>query len=219
MPKNVKLGIIICIVLVLGLGGVAIYQNAHKDDNLVKTVDRNLSQADRDTYTGRISAAQDSLDKSSNTDDKFNSYMTLAVNNYGLGQLEEAKKDYNEAVKLKPDTPTGYTGLFAVDQEMKDNAGAEAAIQKAISLQPANAGTWRQYIEFEKDVMHKSNAEINDLYVQALGKTSNSVDVMTVYAEFLGSDGNLESAKEYWQKAIAANPAGKDLYQKEIDRL
>ena len=219
MNYKVKIGIFISILLVTIVVLLGWYQHTHQEDNLIKEKKVNLSSTDLKTYESRQANLESMLKNATNDDDKYNIYLSIGQNEYALGHLQDSKDALESAIAIKPNEPAAYENLFNTQVDMKDNVGAERSIKKAIDLRPDSTEYWRRYIQFEQGVMHRNSNDLNQLYLDALKKTDNSVDIITVYAQYLESIGDLASARQYWQKAIIANPTGKSTYQKEIDRI
>jgi tetratricopeptide (TPR) repeat protein len=220
MNKQIKIGIIISsvmLLLVLGFAGLNYYLH---DRNIIKVKDPQLSQENIKIYEDRLSKINESLkEEGLSTDAKYDRYLYKGFQLQALGRLYEAYEQYEKARELKPDMANAYLSISLVLLEMNDNKGAAESIKKAIELRPDSADYWKRYILIEKEKFNASNDKLNDLYVQALNKTGENIDMITVYAQFLEEIGNLQPAKEYWQKAIEANPDRKALYQTEIKRV
>jgi len=67
--------------------------------------------------------------------------------------------------------------------------------------------------------MQASNEELNNLYREALDKTNNGVDIITSYAIFLETTGDLQGALDKWKQATVSNPTNKSVYATHIKRL
>lgn len=141
---------------------------------------------------------------------------------YGLGRLAESKVSFLAAAEIKNQDPNPFVALFQTQLDMRDYKGALISIKQALSLRDNNPDIWKKYIDLEQNQLVASNDEVNSLYIEAVNKTAghpNHADILVSYAIFLEKSGNLQGAIEYWQKALAVNPAGKAQYQAEIERL
>jgi tetratricopeptide (TPR) repeat protein len=220
MNNTIKIGLSLAVVIVLTIGG---YGFLKKDkapyQNFTTYKDFHLTEASKKIYTDKLNEISKQLGSSISDAEKYGLYIQQGFNFYGLGQLQDAKNSYEKALQIKSDDAAAYNALYQTQLEMGDNLGAESSLKKALDLYPVSADAWRKYIQFEADIMHRDDNAINGLYIQAINKTNSNVDIMTVYAQFLEKTGNLQAAKEYWQKAIIANPKGKKIYQAEVDRL
>jgi tetratricopeptide (TPR) repeat protein len=219
MDKKAKVGIIVCVLLVLGFAGYAAYKKGNEHSSFVKEINRNLSAADRKTFEDRVADTKQKLADSKTDDEKFGWEMQLGYNLEALGSLSDAQKAFEDAIKLKPDDFTGYSGLFQVQQDRADYNGALQSISTAIEKNPTDPGIWKKYALLEMEHLNASNDTISSLYSEALVKTNNNIDIVTTYADWLQKTGNLQAAKEYWQKAITANPTNKKIYQTQIDKI
>jgi tetratricopeptide (TPR) repeat protein len=219
MPKKVKIGIIVSILLVVGFAGYAIYKKGNVKTSFVKEINRNLSPADRNIFEDRAADAQKKIDAAKTDDEKFGWYMQLGYNLQALGSLNAAQNAFESAVKLKPNDDTGYAGLYQTQVDRGDYEGALASIKIAVDKNPQIPQYWKNYVLLEKEHFNASNDTLSALYSEAVVKTANNIDIITTYAQWLESTGNLGAAKEYWQKAIVLYPANKKLYQTKIDKI
>ena len=202
-----------------GIVGYAQWKEKKRQASFIKQVDRKLTAEDQKIYEDKLAAAETGFNDAKNDDEKFDWTMEKATVLSGLGRLAQARLVFESAIAIKPQNYVGYFALFQVLQEMNDNQSALSSIKKVMEIKPENPANWRSYITFEKERLHASNPELNSLYIEALAKTHSNIDIITVYAQFLESIGNLQESKEYWQKAIIAFPPNTSLYQVEIDRL
>jgi tetratricopeptide (TPR) repeat protein len=219
MPKKVKYGIILCVLVVLGFGGYAAYKKGNEKESFVKEVNRNLSAADRKTFEDRVADDKSKLASAQTDDDRFGWDMQLGYNLEALGSLSDAQIAFENAIKLKPDDFVGYTGLFQVQVDRADYQGALKSISTAIEKAPTNPDIWKRYALLEKEHLNASNDTISSLYSEAVVKTNSNIDIITTYADWLQDNGNLQASKEYWQKAIEINPKLKKIYQAQIDKI
>ena len=99
-------------------------------------------------------------------------HFNLARTYYKLNKLEEAEKEFRQAVKIKPDDPDYQTELGAILIKMAQYREAIVPLKKAVDLDPANeraaslledaeAGRQRlDYVPPNKDV-NKSNSNMS----------------------------------------------------------
>ena len=219
MPTRLKIGIIFSILLVLGIAGFAGYKNWNSKTSFVKEINTKLSAQDRKIFEDRLADAQNKLKEAQTNDDKFGWEMQIGYNLQALGTLSEAQAAFEKAIEYNPASPIGYAALFQVQADRGDYDSAKKSIITAISKNPTSPDLWKRRIYFEIEKLHTSNDQISALYSEAVNQTNSNTDILTAYATWLESVGNLQAAKEYWQKAIVANPAGKKIYQGEIARL
>ncbi len=226
MNKRVLAGLIVAILLAVGSAALGRYLDHKKElayqASLISYQEPSLTPEAKKFYEQRLAASEKALTELKSDADnttKFNAHMNVANAKFSLGFYAEARSEYEQALMFFPndaDTLHIYsTGLAA----MKDYKAALAAILKAIDQNPKNPDFWKWRIALEKDHFNSDNGYINDLYVQALNKTENEISMVTAYAKFAESIGNLQVALDYWQKAIIIEPVKKSFYQPEVDRL
>ncbi len=218
--NKVKLGIIIAVGILVLVGLFSYFYQ--EDKNIILEKEPNLTADERQIYEDRLAEAEAKLKQAETNEEKYNLYLLIGFQKYGLGRFAEAKAAYRNAEKYneKKDYSV-YTALYQVQLDMQDNEGARDSIKKAIEYGSGVADNWLKYIILEKERFNASNETLNGIYIEALGATAgqSDFDVMANYAQFLESTGNLQGAKEYWQKAAEANPGNKAVYDAEIKRL
>ena len=219
MKKQQILAIIACLLIVGGFVGYNQWNKYKKQTSFIQEIDRNLSPEDRKVYEDRLVEAEKYIAEAQDNQAKSDALIYKAVQLSGLGQLALARDVFLEAVDINPENYNIYVHLYQVYFEMGDYKHAVSSIKKSLELKPNNPDAWKKYILLEKEKSKLSNGEINDLYFQALQKTLGHVDIHTSYAVFLEEIGNLEWAKDHWQKAIAAYPTNRVIYEAEIARL
>jgi len=219
MRKSYIWGIAVCILILLGVASYPIYKNYQHKKSLIQVKDTGLTDAEKKPFEDRLAKDEQGLKDAKTDDEKYNWLLDTGYNLYGLGRLADAEKTFNQAASLQPGKPVAYSGLFAVQVDMKDYKSASANIQKAISILPESPGLWKNYIALEIDRFNANNDQVNALYAEALNKTKSNIDVMTSYATWLEKSGDLKSALDYWQQAVLINPDNKSTYETEISRL
>ncbi len=218
MPNKVKIGIIICLLLLVAVGIFSWFAKNKEESKFIREKDPQLTTENRKIFEDRLASSEQKLNNAQNDEDKFSWNMQIGYNLQALGKLSEAKRYFKDAIELKPENIVGYTALFQVQVDMTDYESARTSIKKAISLNPVNTDIWRKYILLEKEKFSASNDILNSFYLEALSKTNNSTDITTVYAEHLEASGNLQGALDQWKIATQQYPTNK-IYQAEVARL
>ena len=142
-----------------------------------------------------------------------------AVQLSGLGKLALAKDVFLQAADIKPENFNIYVHLYQVYFEMGNYKQAEASIQKSLELLPNNPDAWTRYILLEVEKLNKPDSEIRGLYAEAEQAVREKTDIYTDWARYLEKIGDLQGAKEYWQRAVESNPTGRNIYEAEIKRI
>src|SRR5688572_17532345 len=110
MDMRTKYGIIICALILVGLGGYATYQ-WNQDKNLVKETTTDITEEERAELENQIVITDKSLGNTESNDRKFELHIKKAELFLKLGKLEDARDSYEEAVLLIPDRASGLSGL------------------------------------------------------------------------------------------------------------
>lgn len=219
MEKNVKIGFVASVVLLLLVFGLASYIRYESTKHIINEKTPNLTAEQTKIYTDRLADAQSRLAQAQNDEEKYNIYIYEGYQYYGLGKYLLAKKSYLKAIEIVPNKYDAYSALFQVQLDMTDFDGARESILKAIQSYPSNADIWNKYILLEQEKFNATADQIKVLYEEALAKTNNNSDVVITYATFLESVGQINQAILQWQKAIEVNPSKTEVYQAEITRL
>lgn len=193
-----------------------------KQDKFISQIDRHLTASEQKKVENDLSINRELLagmPKETSNSQLYKLHMEIGHQLFTLGELAKARDEYLIAAKLMPLGYTSQTALFAVYSEMKDIASAGTAIQKAVDLAPEKPDLWRKYIAFKQQELNADNKEIDILYQEALSKTNTNLDIVVLYARFLGQIGNSSKAINFWQMAANLNPSGNELYQQEINKL
>lgn len=222
MDNKVKIGIGVAIgIAILFFAVTAVVNHQKYQANIVTHVDANLSAEARQLYEQRRDDAKkliSEINDQTSVDDKFNRYVALANAEFSLGNYAEAKKWFLVAL----DTDPNHDGIWQVYSTlllaMQDQKASLRAIDKAISINSANSDYWRWKAEIIKKHYYDQN-RLDNLYIEALDKTKNSINIITAYAQFLEDIGNLQGARDYWQKAIDLYPTNRVGYEAEIRRI
>ncbi len=191
-------------------------------NGIISQIDRHLTAEERKKVENNLAINKELLagmPKETSNSQLYKLHMEIGHQLFALGELAKARNEYLIAAKLMPLAYTSQTALFAVYLEMKDIASAGIAIKKAVDLAPDKPDTWRKYIAFKQQQLDASNKEIGVLYQEALLKTNNNIDIVVLYARFLGQTGDYAKAINFWQMAISINSNMKDIYNQEIRSL
>lgn len=215
---------LIIFVIVLAVVGVYIYlhldKNNFRSGNIISYKDPGLTQQEKDLFSQKIEELKKQLSTVKDDQEKFKLNMQIGFQYYGLGEYGLARKQYLIASKILPENPTAWAELYVIENAMQDYKNAKTHILKAISLDPSSSQYWRWRIDLERQGLAASTKTLDQLFTEALGKTNNSVDIITLYAKYLEEQKNdLRSAIMQWRKAAELNPDAKDQYEGEIKRI
>lgn len=222
MKKLSRNRIILVVIIVISvLLGVSAYtKRVTREQNLILVKQVNVSVEDRKVYEQRIQKNIDALTKVAPEKklEQGEFYQMIANDYMALGQLGEAKKNIEAAIKLAPKNPAFYQGYAILLDQMNDDKDALDAINKALDIRPELSDYWLVKISVISR-MNASTDEIKEIYESAIQKTKPNIDMITAYARYLESIGDTQGAIDQWNAAIIKNADGKSMYQPEITRL
>lgn len=220
MNKRLKQGIALAVIIFLLVVMFSIFYKSK--DKIIKKVDRNLGEQQKSGIDNNLNEIDNQIlkiNEGTPKDEIYSLYIQQGHEYYQLGDYASQRNSYLKASEIDPQNPDVWAQLFQVNLDMKDYKNAKVSIDKSLTLNPSNPALWLSQISFEKQYLSVTDDRVNNLYTQALSKNPNSILLIQPYAQFLEQAGNLQAAKEYWQKAIVANPSSKSVYEQEIERI
>lgn len=100
-------------------------------------------------------------------------------------------------------------------------AGADAIkyVDDAIDVAPDVPNFWQTKISMTRTLYPNKQSKIESVYKEGINRTNSDIDLITLYATYLGGMGRKDEAIRYWQMAIEKNPDAKSVYESEIANL
>ncbi|MCB9807162.1 hypothetical protein H6768_04740 [Candidatus Peribacteria bacterium] len=100
-------------------------------------------------------------------------------------------------------------------------AGEDALryVDEAIAGAPDVPNFWQTKIALTNALFANNPTKIESVYREGIRATKDDVDLLTLYASYLGSHGRPAEAIQYWRQAADKNPKAKDVYESEIEAL
>lgn len=156
------------------------------------------------------------LSADANISDKYLVYIRLAELQNRLQKYGGAIESVDKIAEQRQDNSRIWYS-YAVSYQGLDNfPKAKENIQKALAISDVTPEYWIVYLEISQDL---PSADLEKLYVEAVAKTANDLEIVKSYARFLEKIGNKEKAIGYWETARNINPDGAGEYDAEIARL
>lgn len=143
-------------------------------------------------------------------------YIALAADERALGNYKTAEEWFLKAISVDPKNPyihQAYSALLWVASE-KDHALSE--INTALRLKGNEFNFWLSKIMYSSALKPEA---IEQIYQNALTSTGNDINIVTSFAVFEETTGDIQDAIALWKKAQTILPERSGLYQSEIDRL
>lgn len=220
MSKKYIVGGLVVVALIAG--GIFLKtrtQTSVPVQNFVSYKDPGLTADEKAVFQKKITELETALKDAKDTNTKFKLTMQIGIQHYALGELALAKEQYMIAAKILPDNPTVWSELYVVENAMTDYQSARAHIQKAIDLNPASPQYWRWKIDLEKDHFSPTPKMIEDLYTEALAKTNNSAEILSLEARYFETIQRYTDAMDIWKHLKEVNPSESTVYDQEIKTL
>lgn len=214
-------------VVVLAIAGISYYNKIQNDNKNAKSAiitekEMNLTVEERKLAERLLSDVQEKLEnppKNITNIEKYSWNMQAGFQELILGKFLRAKEYFIVASEIQPNDYNVWVALYDTAFAMNDLEAARENIKKAISLDPANPGIWKKYIQFAKEKLGATDEETDQIFAQAFASTRSDAVIVAYYAQILEERGDLKGALEQWKKALASDPESKAIYKPEITRL
>lgn len=167
---------------------------------------------------GQFQASLGALTKPEDLTRKLNTLSVIAEYQQMIGKYADAKKTIETALDIQTDAPRlqAYAQLLFT---MGAREGALPYIDAAIRFAPETPELWRTKLDMLAEIHKTDLAQLDRYYEEAIQKSGNHIDIITMYAGILARQGRKEDATKYWKLAQEVLPSRKDMYQTEIDSL
>jgi tetratricopeptide (TPR) repeat protein len=223
LPKTaLSRAIILLAILGLIVGGFIYQQQQEKRQALeyspaeIEQLDESKRKEVLETQLQDLEQKARKLTSDATISDKFVVYIQLAEVRTALGKFAEAINALDQVREERSGNSRLWTEYAKAYRGLGDSGKAKESIQQALNVDDELPLTWQLYLEINSDL---PDQQLDALYVTALQKTKNDLDLVISYAKFLEKIGNIERAVAYWETARNVDPARSADYEKEISRL
>lgn len=200
---------IIVIVLIIV---IALIVNAVSKRTAVKqyTTNTQISQQ----YQKQLPELKSAVDKNKEDGGARKNY---AVALYATGDVEAAKTQYEEAIKIDPKDALAHNNLGNMQRELKDYDGAIASYRKAIELNPKSLNP---YVNLGNVLLYSKNQpkEAIAVYQSGLKELPQNTQLESLLATAYERDNNIEGAKGIYNEILKRDP-NSELAKTNLDRL
>jgi len=179
----------------------------------------NLTPEERKAQEERATEAENTIKgftATSTTEDRYNAYIKLAGAKYRLGEHTASIAALDKIRDENPNKARIWTQYTLTYNDMGETDKARESLKKALELDATNPQHLLLNIQLNPD---QSKEALDKMYVEALQKSDNYIDVVIAYAQFQEKNGDKVKAVEYWNKAKTINASGAAQYDAEISRL
>ena len=121
-------------------------------------------------------------------------FLSIGDISYNLEQYENARKNYEIALRLNPNSSESFYSLGLVEIEVQDYSKAKIYIQKAIALNPERAEFFMSLGTVNQILNDNVNAEF--LFIEAVKLASHTEDTWGMLIDFYYLNDNPEKAIE-----------------------
>ena len=214
----IVIGIIILAALVYGFFQL---DNGEKKNTDYKLSEINTLEADKQKQVleDQLKVAQQearNLPGDATPGAKYAAYIRLADLQNRLQKYNDAIASVDAIAQENQGNSRVWTTYATSYKGLGDTTKTIDTVRKALAIDDELAEPWRIYLEAAQDF---PKAELDSLYVQALAKTKNNLEIVKSYARFLEKTGDNTKAVIYWETARNIDPNNAQEYDKEISRL
>jgi tetratricopeptide (TPR) repeat protein len=167
-----------------------------------ETSSQPLASAAVDTYRSKLPSLRDTAVK--NPKDVV-TQREYAVALYAVGKTDEAKVQYEKAIKLSPQDSTLQNNLGNVYRDLKKNDKAVAVYQKAIELNPRQINAYVNLANLQIYVLQKTEDGIAT-YKKAIENLPGNNEMWVLLGLAYEQKGDYEKAKAAYQTVLAKDP-------------
>lgn len=122
----------------------------------------------------------------------------------GAKQKAEAKRSFEEAVRLDPEYGEAWEALWSLSQEEDEPEETLHYLGELLELFPDRPDLWLAQGELYDRLEQFTEAEHS--FQQAYRLAPQDVEVLNRFASFLHAQGKREEAKKMWTKSLAIQP-------------
>ena len=175
-----------------------------------------LSEQERQQYLNRWQEILSMPDRGPNDSLLYND---IGILRSGYGDYKGAVRAFKLAREKNPQDPRFSRNLAIAYTNLNDFAKAEQAFREAFRLAPAQPEYWLELGElYTFKIQNKEKARL--FYIEALERSSQNLDVIKAYANFLGDiEKDYTAAIKYWQILADKDEKNRVGYLSKIEEL
>ena len=146
-------------------------------------------------------------------------YNDIGILRTGYGDYRGAVRAFKLARSKNPQDPRFSRNLAIAYVNLNDYTSAEAAFREAFRLAPTTPAYWLELGElYAYKLQDKEKARL--FYLEALERTSQNLDVVKAYANFLTDvTQSYSEAIAYWQKLADGDEKNRVAYLAKVSEL
>lgn len=224
--ENIKIKKIAFILITL-LISISVYFYSNKDSVvLTKDQDVNKEIVDEGTDKAKNDSGQVSNKEQDNNlekisdQEKFNIALKNGSDYFIKGDYNKSINYYKEALNYN-NSDVVHIKLYYAYNALGNETQALNSLDEAIRINPKYTDYWNSKISFLDQNLNKDFSDLKKVYQQGINSVDSrtKINLVTYFARISENKGQNQESIDLWKKAIELNPALKDIYQAEIDRL
>lgn len=183
-----------------------------------------LSEQSRKFYSDKIKNIKEKIANEKKESELVVLYNNLALYESYLGKYRESYELYLKALGLKSDYRVIWLSLGDLLAKMKAFKSAEAAYEKAISLNKYIGMNYVKLANLYKVENPEDYDRIEDTYKRGIENTEQSLNedngvLLKEYAVWLGDVGKKKEAIKIYERLKEKQPQNKEAFEREINKL
>jgi tetratricopeptide (TPR) repeat protein len=193
----------------LGIAQLESGELAKAVTNLQAALAKHPNDPDLLYYFGRASGllSKQSIDNLLNAyPDSARAHQAMAENYYVLRQMPQAEREFQEAIKLRPDIPKLHLELGLVFAGSSQWSKAEEAFRAETKLQPGNAEA--AYRLGNALLQQGKVKEARSELVRSDGLEPNMPETLYALGKAASLEGDSAAAEKHWKKVIELEKGG-----------
>ncbi len=212
--KPIIITLAVALVLLI-MAGYAWSEGYLPGSPIKRNIAVNLSPEMKDRFTQQV---KDSKEKIQANGEDFDSWISLGIAEYQLGNLADAAFAYESAGALRPTNSLSFSNLGDVYVKMGKLVKARLAYERALANNQSYEQHYLKLAEFLQTYVPGSKADIEAMFERGVAELPNNYTIVSAYAGWREQVGDFVSARILWEQLLRLNPGNKAI-QDAIERI
>ena len=130
-------------------------------------------------------------------------WLKLGVYRKQIDDYEGARQIWEYVATVWPDSYIAFSNLGDIyHYYIKDYVKAETNMLRALQLEPKVLSNYRNLFDLYALSYTEKKDKADDVLIEAIKKNPDKIDIMILLARFYKDNGQKESSREYYEKAV-----------------
>jgi len=178
------------------------------------TISANISEKEKTAYLSKI---QEAINNIKENPISYDDWLSLGLYRKAIGDYIGTAEAWKESIKINPGGYISYHNLGDLYHfYIRDFVSAEKYMKDLVRVKPDYISAYRNLFDlYTLSYMEKEN-EAPKILLDGIAKNPKAYDLMVLLASYYRDQGNISSAKEYYQKALSLNPPNRSAIESEM---